>query len=111
MNEDFSCKSCKFQTQLIWYFCPNCGKILKEKPIIISIGKQLLIYLVSFFLSPMGLIWGIKYLKNPNVQVKFVGIISILLTVVSIGLMLLSIKNFIYQYGPLLNTIIVPNLF
>ena len=97
------CEKCKYQIQPEWYFCPNCGKVLKEKPISISIRKQILIYLVSFFLAPLGLGWGIKYIRYKDNKVRLVGLIAILLTIISLGLLILTFKNIMDQYPKLLN--------
>lgn len=103
MNENNECISCKTSLLSVWYFCPNCGKQLKEAPIVISIPKQILIYLVSFFLSPLGLSWGLKYVKYKDRRVKIVGIISIVLTIVAIVLMIVSFKYVMDQYTKTLN--------
>ncbi|MBI4008974.1 zinc ribbon domain-containing protein [Candidatus Roizmanbacteria bacterium] len=97
------CPNCQFNIQPEWYFCPNCGKLLKEKPISISILKQITIYFISFFLAPFGLAWGFKYIRNPDRKVKLIGLVSILLTILSIGLLITIFKNFMDQYAQILN--------
>lgn len=77
------CPSCHIQVQPSFYFCPNCGRKLKTKPIDVSILKQIWIYAVSFFLPPLGLKW-ISYVGNPNLKTKIVGWIAIALTLISI---------------------------
>ena len=96
-----NCEKCKYQIQTDWYFCPNCGKILKEKPI--TIRKQIGIYLVSFFLAPLGLGWGFRYIRSKDKKIKLVGIISIVLTVISMVLLILAFKNLMDQYSTMLN--------
>jgi hypothetical protein len=100
------CPSCQFQTQPDWYFCPNCAKELREKPPVISVGKQIFMYLVSFFLTPLGLGWGIKYIKFKDQKTKTIGIICIVLTALSLIFMVMSVKSFIDQYGKMLNNLI-----
>lgn len=97
------CGQCKYQIQSEWYFCPNCGKVLREKPPSLSFGKQLLIYSVSFFLAPLGLGWGIKYIRYKDVKTKLVGWIAIGLTILSVVLMIIAFKNVMDQYSKLLN--------
>lgn len=63
------------------YFCPNCGKKLKEPPL--TLFKQIGIYLVSIFLPPLGLWPGIKYLLQSDEKKKMVGLIAIVLTLLS----------------------------
>jgi len=105
MENNF-CPVCQFKIQSDWFFCPNCAKELKEKVSVISIPKQILIYFVSFFLSPLGLGWGLKYVRFKDKKIKTIGIFSIVLTVLSIILMISAFKNFIDQYAKLLNNIV-----
>lgn len=88
--------------QPAWYFCPNCGKQLAEPPLVISIPKQFLIYLVSFFLSPLGLGWALKYIKHPDRKVRIVGAISLFLTFLALGLMLFYINKAMQSYSMML---------
>jgi hypothetical protein len=105
MENTSFCPACQFKTESDWFFCPSCAKELKEKVPVISISKQILIYGVSFFLAPLGLGWGLKYIKSTDQKTKKVGIISIVLTVASIILMIMASKNFIDQYSKILNNI------
>lgn len=105
MSENLSCPECKYQIDNQWYYCPNCGKILKDKLVSVPLLKQVFIYLISFFLAPFGLAWGIKYIRNKNAKVKIVGIISIVLTVISICLLFVVYKYFMDQYANLLNNL------
>lgn len=102
MEDTLLCPTCKYKIQSDWFFCPNCAKELKEKIPIISIPKQLWIYFVSFFFSPLGLVWGIKYIRSTDRKVKIIGLISILLNVTAIILMFITLKNFTEQYGKIL---------
>lgn len=104
--ENTLCPFCHFKTQNGWFFCPNCGKELKEKILVISVSKQILIYSVSFFLAPLGLGWGLKYVRSTDQKIKTIGIISIVLTILSITLMIIASKNFIDQYAKILNNIV-----
>ncbi|MFA6016774.1 MAG: zinc ribbon domain-containing protein [Patescibacteria group bacterium] len=106
MDNTFLCPICHFKVQADWFFCPNCAKELKEKIPEISIPKQILIYLVSFFLAPLGLGWGLKYIRSKDSKTRNIGIISIVLTVVSIILMVIASKSFIDQYTKMLNNIV-----
>lgn len=106
MDNTFLCPVCQYKTQADWFFCPNCAHELKEKVPIISTSKQILIYAVSFFLSPLGLGWGLKYARSTDHKIKTIGIISIVLTILSITLMIIASKNFIDQYAKILNNIV-----
>ena len=106
MENDLLCKVCGFNIQGDWFFCPNCAKELKEKTPVISVLKQILIYSVSFFLPPLGLGWGLKYIRSKDSKIKIIGIISIVLTVLSIILTIGVFKNFIDQYSKILNNLV-----
>ena len=81
--EQILCPQCNTLNLPSNSFCSNCGKVLKTAPSNISIGKQIGLYLLSFFLPPIGLIPGIKYLRKSESQTKKIGIVLIILTIVS----------------------------
>jgi len=96
------CPKCFAEASEAAYFCYNCGQVLKPRPESTSISRQLLVYFISFFLAPFGLAFAFKYLNQPDQKSKTIGIISIILTVISIGAVLLVGKTFIdQQYGML----------
>ena len=99
------CPTCKASTKPEWYFCPQCGKVLQEKPIHLTAGKQLLIYLVSFFLAPFGLVWGIKYVRNKDRKVKVVGIICIFLTIFALTITVGAYSVIMGKYTRMLNNL------
>lgn len=78
------CPYCGTAIQPVDSFCPHCGKSLEELLRGISIGKQIYIYFMSLLLPPAGIVYGMRYLKIPNQQVKTVGIVAIILTVISL---------------------------
>ncbi len=104
MNEVL-CPNCQHQILPEWYFCPNCGKMIKEKAPTITVAKQALIYFVSFFLSPLGLGWGLKYVRFKDTKTKIVGIVSICLTIASLVAMTLVFKGFMDQYARILDNL------
>lgn len=106
MENSLLCPACQFKIQSDWFFCPNCAKELKEKPPIITIGRQIFMYLVSFFLTPLGLGWGLKYVKYKDPKTKIIGIVCIALTILSFIFMIISLKSFIEQYGKMLNNFV-----
>ncbi|HJX46005.1 MAG TPA: hypothetical protein VJ399_02465, partial [Patescibacteria group bacterium] len=61
-----------------------CGKNLKPEPPSTSLTRQIVIYLESFFLPPYGIVIGIRYLRQGDSKSKTVGIISIVLTILSL---------------------------
>ena len=78
------CPTCHFAVAESYYFCPNCGKKLKEVPPETTITKQITLYLISFFLPPFGLMPGIKYLRQSDEKSRKIGMISLVLTALSI---------------------------
>lgn len=77
------CPFCHFPIIETFFFCPNCGKKLKEVPPATTIAKQIGIYALSVFLPPLGLWPGIKYLMQPDQKAKTIGMVAIVLTLVS----------------------------
>lgn len=81
---NLTCKYCDFTVAENFYFCPNCGKKIKEPPLSTSISKQIYIYAISIIFPPLGLWPGIKYLLDKNPKAKVIGIVAIILTTVSL---------------------------
>lgn len=104
INIQLLCPSCHIPVTEEEYFCPNCGKKLKDKPVSTSVAKQILVYLVSFFLPPFGLPWAFKYLKQPDQKSKIIGYITIGLTILSIIINVWLIMAFINQTQQAMNT-------
>lgn len=82
-----NCKFCKSPIQESFYFCPNCGKKIKEPPFKFSLGKSITIIIVALLFPPFGLIPGIKYFLKDDKRAQFVGMITIAVTIIAIGLM------------------------
>jgi hypothetical protein len=78
-----TCPSCHFPLHESFYFCPNCGKKLKDPPVSTGIGKQIGIYLVSILLPPIGFWPGVKYMLSPDKKAQIIGVVAILLTFIS----------------------------
>jgi len=94
------CPKCNAEASEAAYFCYNCGQVIKPRPESTSVSRQMLIYLISFFLAPFGLAFAFKYLGQPDKKSKTIGIISIILTIVSIGGVFILGSMFIdQQYG------------
>lgn len=102
MEQNF-CPRCKSALAPIVNFCPTCGFLIKEPPVVMSIKKQIGLYLVSFLLPPLGLWPGIKYLKNSDEKVRHVGLIAIFLTILSIIISTWAYIGFIKTVNKTLN--------
>ncbi len=77
------CSLCHQAIPEKYYFCPNCGNNLKEKPVVVSTIMQIGLYALAIFLPPLGLWPGIKYIMKKGQQAKRVGMITIVLTIIS----------------------------
>ncbi|OFW62185.1 MAG: hypothetical protein A2Z35_01475 [Actinobacteria bacterium RBG_19FT_COMBO_36_27] len=84
MENSVLCPVCHATVKPTDYFCSNCGKNLKPEAPSTSLNKQIIIYLESFFLPPYGIIIGLRYLRAGDSKSKTVGIISIVLTIISL---------------------------
>lgn len=99
-----ACPKCHLPVLPVFYFCPNCGKNLRPKPLSTSTGKQIGIYLLSFFLPPLGLWPGIRYLFQKSGKAKVVGVIAVLLTMISVLIMLQLVMGMVDQFNQQLST-------
>lgn len=79
-----NCPYCGAVVSFTSYFCQNCGKLLRIKPPSTSILRQIIIYSISFFLPPFGLRYAFSYLRQNDDKSKAIGIVTILLTLISI---------------------------
>ncbi len=91
------CPQCGMAVSEKDIFCSHCGFELKQHEIDTSVAKQALIYLVSFFLAPFGLGYAMKYLKQSNGKAKIIGVVSLVLTALAIGVMIIVTQQFLAQ--------------
>lgn len=78
---DKVCPFCHIALKDDYYFCPNCGKKLKDPPM--TAAKEIGIYLLSVLLPPLGLWPGIRYILSGNAKTRRVGWIAVGLTVLA----------------------------
>lgn len=90
---DLICKRCKQPVQESFYFCPNCGKKIKEPPPSTSIPSQLVVYLVSLFLTPLGLIYAYKYFRHGGTKERYIAITAVVLTCLTIYIQYIFIST------------------
>lgn len=84
MDEILTCPVCHIAVRPTDFFCFNCGKNLHAPPPGITPADQIKLYLGSVFLTPMGIIWGLRYLREDNQTSKIVGIIAMILSIVTL---------------------------
>ena len=99
------CPKCKAKVSEVANFCFNCGYCLKFRQEDTSVLKQILIYFVSFFLAPFGLVYAFKYLKQSDKKSRIIGIISLMLTVFAIIAVISIAKEYVRQTYDALNLI------
>lgn len=90
-----TCPQCHAQVKATDFFCYNCGKNLKPKPLSTSIETLLMYYLGAVILPPMGIVWGIKYMKEPNQTSRIHGAILIIITIVELIILTVWTLNFV----------------
>jgi hypothetical protein len=78
------CPKCHTEVRVTDYYCYNCGSAIQVKPPSTSTIDQVLLYIGSVCLPPMGIIWGIKYVRQPDTKSKSIGIVAMILTVLII---------------------------
>jgi len=79
-----TCLYCRGNIVLADYFCPHCGKKLREKPLATNLARQIYIYLLSLLLPPLGLWPAIKYLRQQDEKSKKIGLAALVLTIISL---------------------------
>ena len=85
-------------------FCARCGAKIVNQAQSVGLGKQIYIYAVSLFLPPLGLVWTWKYLRSSSSQMKRVGIIAAILTIISIWLTIWATMGFLQGMQSQLNS-------
>jgi hypothetical protein len=100
------CSACNASAPSSANFCPNCGKRLRAIPPETTLSRQIIVYLVSFFVAPFGLWFAWKYLKQGDSRSRKIGIAAIALTIVSIAITvwtMAGLYNSVSQYMKLLD--------
>lgn len=111
-----TCPQCHLPVPPAAYFCPNCGKALREKPPSVSIGTQIWIYFLSIILPSLAYLamgyWpGIRYARSSDPKARQIGIIAIVLlaasTVLTFWLAIVWMQSYVQAQ---LNSINLTNL-
>ena len=103
MEPQLTCPQCKENILPTEYFCPQCGKKLKDKPPSTTFSRQLTVYAISFFLPPFGLWPAIRYLRQQDEKSKKIGLAAIFITISSILLTIWLTVSFINSFNRELN--------
>jgi hypothetical protein len=102
--EKLHCPSCQILIVKEYNFCPNCGKKFHEPPQSTGIGRQIVVYLISIFLPPLGFWPGIKYIRQKEQKAQLIGIVAISLTVLSTALSLWLTVGMLDEYTKMLDS-------
>lgn len=80
------CPECKNKIDDKVFFCPICGKKIKEKPVVMDFWHLLWLFILSLFLPPLNMGLTMKYIKSPDEKAKRLGWIS--LTIMTVALLI-----------------------
>jgi hypothetical protein len=86
-------------------YCHNCGNPLRAKPPATSVSRQLIVYLISFFLAPLGLWFAWKYLKQDDQTSKTIGAVAIILTIAAVALAIWTTAGLLKSADQYLNSL------
>lgn len=98
------CKFCNLPITRADYFCPNCGKKLKDKPVSMSFWPLIWLFVLSSVLPPLGILLTIRYIKSEDERARTVGWISLVVTVVALIVTLLISKSLLDSVNQQINT-------
>ncbi len=96
------CSACNTSVQSSANFCPNCGRQLRTIPLATTLSRQIIVYLISFFLAPFGLWFAWKYFKQGDDKSKKIGVVAIALTVISAALTTWTMAGLFNSFSSLL---------
>ncbi len=66
------------------FYCYNCGKNLHPAPLQTDTATLIALFIKTILLPPLGLIWGLRYLRQGDDRSKIVGIAAMVITVIEI---------------------------
>ena len=82
MEENVTCPTCHTTVRITDYFCFNCGANLHPKPVSLSAVNLIPLFLGTVLLPPMGIVWGIRYIREKSSASKVVGFLAIIITII-----------------------------
>ncbi|MFC1789953.1 hypothetical protein ACFLZP_00545 [Patescibacteria group bacterium] len=93
-RELLACSKCHQPVNETDYFCHNCGQNLKPAPPPTDISKLILLFVKSALLPPMGIIWGLRYLRQKDKKSKLFGLTAIVITILVLVMAIRFTINF-----------------
>lgn len=100
-----TCRYCKKPAWDSYFFCPNCGKKLKEPPFVFSWLKTIGVILESLLLPPLGIFPGVKYLRIKNNTARIVGLIAIIITIIMTLVLIILLRTYLNSVSQTYNQI------
>jgi hypothetical protein len=82
------CPNCKNPVDKLVFYCPICGKKIREKPVGTGFWPILGLVALSMLLPPLNLPLSIKYIRAAEPKAKQMGWISLVLMAVSLTIMI-----------------------
>ena len=82
MDSFNNCPRCHQQVNVTAYFCTDCGHVLKKRPPTTTFLDLVILIIKTVLLPPLGIIWGINYLRQTEQKSKIIGLIVIIITVI-----------------------------
>jgi len=102
---EMACPACSASMPSSASFCPNCGRRLRTVPPSTSIPRQLVVYLFSFFLAPLGLWFAWNYFKQEDRKSKAIGFVVVALTIISMAMSIWAMSGLIGWVSQLLKSL------
>lgn len=78
------CRYCAGAITTDDYFCPSCGKKLKEKPVSTDLWPLVWLFILSALLPPLGIGLTIRYIRSEEEKTKLIGWISLMVMAVAL---------------------------
>lgn len=98
-----TCRFCTAPVAIDAFFCPTCGKKLKEPPFTFSWARFIGNLTLTILLPPLGIFPGIKHLKKDDQKAKILGAIYIVVTIIVTVVMIKVFYDFINSTNKMLN--------
>lgn len=85
MEDTAICPNCHTENiPLTDFYCPQCGAQLRLKPASTTLFTEILLYIGSLFLPPLGFWWGFKYYRIKDPKAKKIAMVCVILTIISL---------------------------
>lgn len=87
------------------YYCANCGKNLKPAPLLTDTITLIGFFLKVLLLPPLGLWWGLQYLKQKDDKSKIVGVAAMVVTIIELILVVQWTVGIVGTVGSQMNSL------